>query len=387
MQSLAVDVGFWRVGRLLAAWGALGWCRSSRWAPIRGAGFGRCGVVVGLYPLGVALVASRGLPTLEDARRAAVALEEALDPGEVLLFGSVAHGAQGPGSDLDLVLVFDDLGDYSDRRSIADRARQTVRGTTGFGCDVRVTDRPEWEVRAKRCRSTFEAHIASHAVTLVSRPPRGSIDWNKEIGMAPSDAEQATRSLNNVANALAKLLMAMGTSTNERDALRAGDLYEAESLKRSRLLSVCEQSQTTMENSLKALMHALEGDHPGKTHGIGQLLDAAGAYLSRPETDRLAACLGSISPEDASVWREAGTYPDDLDIAGDPDAATEEFSAQMAKAAADMAYTCIGLIEQQLGLLPPAASQALNRISQIHQELPTLDPGRDAPGSDFDIGL
>ena len=348
--------------------------------------------MVGLYRLGVALVASRGLPTLEDARRAAVALGEALDPGEVLLFGSVAQGAQGPGSDLDLVLVFDDLGDYSDRRSIADMARQTVLGATGFGCDVRVTDRPEWEVRAKRCRSTFEAHIATHAVTLASRPARGGIDWDKEIGMAPSDAEQAARSLNNVVSALTKLTAALDLSTRERDALWAGDLYEAGRFKRARLLSVCELSQSAMETSLKALIHALEGDHPGKVHGIGQLLGAAGAHLSRPAADRLAASLGSISPKDASVWRETGTYPDDIDIAGDPDDATEEFSAQMAKAAADMAHTCIGLIEQQLGLLPPAAPQALNCISQIYQDLPAHSRGRDDPGrgassSGFDIGL
>ena len=147
-----------------------------------------------------------------------------------------------------------------------------------------------------------------------------------------------------------------------------------------------------METSLKALIHALEGDHPGKVHGIGQLLGAAGAHLSRPAADRLAASLGSISPKDASVWRETGTYPDDIDIAGDPDDATEEFSAQMAKAAADMAHTCIGLIEQQLGLLPPAAPQALNCISQIYQDLPAHSRGRDDPGrgassSGFDIGL
>ncbi|MDE0135821.1 MAG: nucleotidyltransferase domain-containing protein [Acidimicrobiaceae bacterium] len=217
------------------------------------------------------------LPTLEDARRAADALREALDPGEVLLFGSVAQGTQALGPDLDLVLVFDDLGDYGDRRLIAERARQTVLVATGFGCDVRVTDRPEWEVRSKRCRSTFEAHIASHAATLVSRPPRGGIDWEKEIGMAPSDADQAARSLNNAVNALTKLLLALEPSTKERDALLAGDL------------------------------------------------------------------------------REAGTCPDDIDIAGDPDDATDEFSAQIARAAADMADCCIGLIEHQLGSPPSRA--------------------------------
>lgn len=345
--------------------------------------------MAGLYPLLVALVASRGLPSLADARLAAVALGEALDPGEVLLFGSVAQGAQGPGSDLDLVLVFDDLGDYADRRSIAERARQTVLGATGFGCDVRVTDRPEWEIRSKRCRSTFEAHIASHAVTLVSRPPRGGIDWDKEIGMAPSDAEQAARSLNNAVNALTKLLLALGPSINERDALLAGDSYEADSLKHSRLLSVCEQSQTVMETSLKSLVHALEGDHPGKIHGISQLLDAAGEHLPPSAAHRLTACLGPISPQEASVWREAGTYPDDIDIAGDPDTATDEFSAQMAQAAADMASVCIGLIERQLGHPPPAASQALNRINQIQESLPASYPGRNDPGQgpQLDIGI
>ncbi len=336
----------------------------------------------------MALVASRGLPTLEDAQRAAVALGEALDAGEVLLFGSVARGAQVPGSDLDLVLVFDDLGDYADRRLIAERARQTVQGATGFGCDVRVTDRPEWEIRSKRCRSTFEAHIASHAVTLASRPPRGSIDWEKEIEMAPSDADQAARSLNNAVNALTKLLLALEPSTKERDALLAGDPREADSLKHSRLLGVCEQSQTVMETSLKALVHALEGDHPGKIHGVGHLLDAVGEHLPPPDAHRLAACLGSISHQDASVWREAGTYPDDIDIAGDPDDATDEFSAQMARAAADMANCCIGLIKHQLGYLPPAAPQALNRIAQIRQELPARHPGRDDPGQSpqLDIG-
>ncbi|MYH98363.1 MAG: HEPN domain-containing protein [Acidimicrobiia bacterium] len=334
-------------------------------------------------------VRAQPTPTLEDARLAADAIKQALDPAQVLLFGSVACGTQNRGSDLDLVLVFDDLGDYADRRLIADRARQTVMGATGFGCDVRVTDRPEWEVRSKRCRSTFEAHIASHAVTLLSRPPRGGIDWKKEIGMAPSDADQAARSINNAVNALTKLLLALEPSTKERDALLAGDRREAESLKRSRLLGVCEQSQTVMETSLKALVHALEGDHPGKVHGVGQLLDAAGEHLPPPAANRLAACLGPISPQDASVWREAGTYPDDMDIAGDPDDATDEFSAQMAKAAADMADCCIDLIKRQLGYLPPAAPQALNRIGQIQQEIPARHPGLDdaGRGPQPDIGL
>ena len=320
----------------------------------------------------MASVASIGQPTLSDARRAAAALADALDPGEVLLFGSVAQDTQKPGSDLDLVLVFDDLGDYTDRRSIADQAQRIALQETGFGCDVRVTDRAEWEIRSKRCRSTFEAYIAFHAITLMSRQPRVSTNWGKKIGMAPSDAEQANRSLNNAVNAITKLLLSLNPSVDEHDAFEAGDQREADSLKRSRLLSVCEQSQTVMETSLKALIHALEGDHPGKMHGIGHLLDSAGEQLPSADAQRLSSCLGTITPQEASVWREAGTYPDDIDIAGSPDTATEEFAAQIAQAAADIAGTCISLIEGRLGYSPSAAPQARNRIDQIRRKLSTL---------------
>lgn len=316
----------------------------------------------------MALIAAQQVPTIEDARRAADALCETFDPGEVLLFGSVAQGTQERDSDLDLVLVFDDLGDYAERRAITERAKQTVTEVTGFCCDVRVTDRPEWDIRTKRCRSTFEAHITSHAVTLFSRHPKTIIRWEKEIGLAASDAEQASLSLNNTINALSQLLHALEPSYAERDALDFGDTYEANSLKRSRLLDVCEQSQLVMATSLKALLHALEGDHPGKVRDIGKLLGAVRTHLPQDRADRLAATLGSISPKEASVWRETSTYPGDIGIAGNPDDATEVFSTELAKAATDMAGACIRLIEQQIGYSPASAPQLLKRIEQIQDK-------------------
>lgn len=141
-----------------------GWAGCRR---LRGTdGFCRCWARGG-YRCGVALVGAGRVPELDDARRAAAVLGRELDPGEVLLFGSVAQGAACSDSDLDLVLVFDDLGDYADPQQLEVRARKAIRDATGFASDVRVTDRPEWEARAKRCRSTFETHIASHAVTLL----------------------------------------------------------------------------------------------------------------------------------------------------------------------------------------------------------------------------
>ena len=134
-----------------------------------------------------ALAVARRIPTMDDARRAADSVA-ALDPGMVLLFGSVARGNQHPGSDLDLCLVFDDLGDYSERRNLVAAARRRIRDATGFPADVKVTDRAEWRKRSVECKSSMERHIASHAVQLASRPPARPIDYAKEIGMAPSDA-------------------------------------------------------------------------------------------------------------------------------------------------------------------------------------------------------
>ena len=53
-------------------------------------------------------------PDLAAARRAADELVRA-GAGRALLFGSVARGEAGHRSDIDLVAIYDDLGDYSDR--------------------------------------------------------------------------------------------------------------------------------------------------------------------------------------------------------------------------------------------------------------------------------
>ena len=53
-------------------------------------------------------------PTIDDARRAGQALADA-GAREVMVFGSVAKGEARPYSDIDLMVVLDDL-DYRSRR-------------------------------------------------------------------------------------------------------------------------------------------------------------------------------------------------------------------------------------------------------------------------------
>ena len=317
----------------------------------------------------MALVGERHAPTLDDARRAAALLAEKFDPGEILLFGSVAKGVSTPGSDLDLVLVFDDLGDYAGRWKLSERAKELVAEVTGIASNVRITDRPEWEIRAKRCCSTFEAHIAAHAVTISSRPPKIAIDWRKEIGMAPSDEQQAADSLANTTNALNNLLGLLYPYQHEEDALLAGDLRYADSMERSRLLNACGQAQLAMETVLKSLIHALKGPHPEHIHSIGGLLKAAAKQFDGPAAAQLAAVFGPVTPEQASVWRETGTYPANRRIPGDPETATPGFVADMATTATSLVRACLGLVTEELGIQPPTAELALIQCERIEDEL------------------
>ena len=53
-----------------------------------------------------------------------------LDAGIVLLYGSVAMANATEDSDIDLCLVFDDLGDYSQRQSLKNTAQDAVEQAT-----------------------------------------------------------------------------------------------------------------------------------------------------------------------------------------------------------------------------------------------------------------
>ena len=308
-------------------------------------------------------------PAVGDARRATEHIGRILDPAEVLVFGSVARGCSTGGSDVDLVVVFDDLGDYAQRRELAHQARAAAEQAIGFACDVRVTDRAEWKIRTEQCRSSFEAHIASCAITLASRPPKAPIDWDKPIGKPATDAQQAAATLAKTAHSLTTIYASLSPSSYEADALAEGDTAMAHSLRRSRLLGVCEHAQIAMETSLHALICARRAPHPENARDIRGLIDAARRNLGPAHTALIDAALGPLTPDQISIWRHASTYPATPLPGADPDTATPQFAAQMAKAATKLAAAAISLIEQALGHRPAQAQQALRRCAGIDQQL------------------
>ena len=319
------------------------------------------------------------MPTLDDARRAAASVTE-LDPGIILLFGSVARGEQRPGSDLDLCLVFDDLGDYSQRRRLINDARTRIRATTGFDSDVKVTDRAEWRIRTVECKSSFERHIASHAVSLTNRPPARPIDYAKEIGMAPSDAAQAEGALASTQKALGSMNVRLPPDSTEIEADNPAD---AARKMHWRMLDICASAQSVMESALKSLIHALEGDHPDRTHDISGLIGhAIAAGLSGKQARRLRGTMGAITSEQASVWREISTYPGDLYLPCDPADATPQFAADMATAAVRMAHECARFTDAALGTETTNSSDVKRLTAEASARITLIDPAVIPPQED-----
>jgi len=68
----------------------------------------------------------------------------AVDPAEVILFGSVARGDNGPDSDIDLIVVFEHI-DPAEKRPMMARIRSAIE--TFAPVDVIVTDPAEMAER------------------------------------------------------------------------------------------------------------------------------------------------------------------------------------------------------------------------------------------------
>ena len=277
-------------------------------------------------------------PTIDQARVAADLLVEE-GARRVLLFGSLAAGAARSGSDVDLVAVFDDLGDYSRRHSLRWQLQERCNQRAGCSFDVHVTDWPEWKRRISEVSSSFEAHIAPGAVILADRPADGehSIDWGKEIGLPASNIEEGLRRLSDTADCLDALGQTLAPMMPTASANRQA----------ARHRRICAAAALTVENAVKALT-CLIGKAPEHTHDINGLIqDLSGEQLRLALVALEPLRTNTVNTKetpygDVSMWRQAGTYASEV-----PEAEN---------------------VEAVAALVPTIASCALELASQIHSE-------------------
>jgi len=280
-------------------------------------------------------------PTVADARRAAEVLADA-GAGRVLLYGSVARGEQTPDSDIDLVAVFDELGDYADRWRREGALAEAARQACGWPVQVKVTDRPEWRVRSEHLRWTLERRIAPEVVPLVERAEVG-VDWGKEIGMADSDAGEALARLMNLRAQVTQILNGMNRGTAEEGAIDDGDDEAPAFYRQDRLWALCGAAQLCAENALKALIHVICGDDPRRIHTIPELA----AELPDRHWAAVRSCFDDETWATASDWRIDAAYPADRPERSSR--ATAAYSARLARQSLAAAALAIDAYERLYG--------------------------------------
>ena len=254
-------------------------------------------------------------PTVADAKVAADALVAA-GVEEVLLFGSVASGAAGEGSDIDLVAVFADL-DYAHRWEMTRRLEDTARAAVGaWPVQVFVTDRPEWRNRVEKVSGSFESAISSEAVRVAESGTRGRVRWDKEMVLPMSNPDEAlTQFADRALVELSRVKRAATLSPDESDFSAPSEVRERERL--LRMVDVCTHSALAVEQALKSLAVLRKVPTPTDKalkragHDISRCLQLLPPSV-RGSVEELVTRRG-VTSDDLSKWRIASTYPEDAD--------------------------------------------------------------------------
>ena len=243
------------------------------------------------------------VPTISDARRAAEALA-AEAAGRVVLFGSVARGEATERSDIDLVVIYDDI-DYRKRGEIAGPAEAVAREAAGFWVDVLVTDRPEWRMRTTRVRTSLEARAARFGTVLVDRL-EVSVDWNKEMVMPTDDYREALYRLGHAAFALENLYERLEPSRMQAQYTDLGMVEEAHLAQLGRLLELGGSAHKATEASLKGLIHLTARP---ESKPWGQEIEKLWKQLTSPTQEYVRdQLLRPVQPEEITRWHRWSRY-------------------------------------------------------------------------------
>ncbi len=308
-------------------------------------------------------------PTIENARAAAHALAGEGVPS-VLVFGSVARGDAKPGSDIDLVALFDDI-DYGQRRQIKRRLRDRATAAAGVECGIVVTDLPEWHGRVDNVSSSFEHAISKEAVPLVGGSCNGHVNWDKPQVKPMNNTDQTLYFLDNIVlPRLARLASDMFQRSWEETHL---PLREAEVVRQDRMRSLCEDAAMTVELSLKTMI-TLKGEHPiteKEMRQAGHNVDACLQKLDATRKHRFDRTVRQFGLDLAlmSEWRNIATYPDEID---DERADADLWADYYALTALVVAKAAVEEIEHNIGVTHYTA-KAHGRLDRMIDRFQTHD--------------
>ena len=231
----------------------------------------------------------------------------------IMLFGSVARGEADDGSDIDLIVLVDDLGDYTltehgGRRRLAGRMEAHAGTAVPHSVDVHLTDRREWTTRVEQVTASFEASLNRDLITLLDRPAITPPDWSKPMSKPATNLEEASTKFDNISDHLSQLCDRMLPSALERVAEE--DWMRDRELKNRRRFA-CGHAANAIEMSIKTVI-ALHGVSPSHTHDLEALIKQ---IPSEPHQAQITAILteAGVATELMSTWHVKANYANDLE--------------------------------------------------------------------------
>lgn len=267
-------------------------------------------------------VKSVRLPTVDMARTAARDMADRV-PGirRICLYGSVARGEATPESDVDLLVVFDDI-DYSQRKRIASRCQSALddaRSGIDHRVSVVVTDTREWSARSELFTS-FERAISTDLVHLhQSKEPVVHIKKDKAMDEPVSDLDEAYKRLHEAWVAYDRANGSFLPRPKEIELQHDDPDEELSWYQYYRYVNIVTNIDMVLETSLKALHHILKKAPPPHTHRLNALLSSLPDSMEAESIRKALSTLRVTNlPPDTydkndlrevyTNWRVHGTY-------------------------------------------------------------------------------
>ena len=270
--------------------------------------------------------------------------------GEVWLYGSVARGESEPGSDIDLVVVLDDL-EYRRRLRVKGELQEVARAACGCWVEVLVTDRAEWRIQREQVSASFVSAISCDLQLLECRlSAPADVDWGKDQVMATSNEELALERLRGVFLNLTKIDASRTPSLHERELADDDDPGDYLLVRGGRLVVLCEAADMAVENAAKAV-GVLSGVKAQALweHDVKEIV----GELDDEDTDAfrklLAAAPDLVKTADyVSMWRTRGAYGSPTEGKTAQEVATPGFAKAIGLIACEVAAYAAGAVQRRI---------------------------------------
>ena len=331
--------------------------------------------------MGTTTVKSRA-PSLGDARRATEML-----PGSVRLFGSLARGEATESSDIDLLVVLDDI-DYRRHWEIARDLRVDVGKQTYLPLDIWVIDWPQWKSNITH-PFTLEARALADGRWLKYEAPGLDVKWEKAV----NPRRVRIKKLVDAISVLSGQLTAVTSQLVPGDA----EIWAVSNHKEvpywqalvKRLGVMLEHCHIALEQAFVVIDQlAVTTQHPsGEKHNyelFGEELKEDFHNILRTsgiDIDRVSKDTQTVAQwlEWAQHWRSKGTYqPEDI---------SDEKARQYGLVAASAANCAFGLA--QVAALTVEIGERTSLISEavMHMVAANIrESNTEWPPEDFDLG-